>query len=281
MVLVDFGAFNLRLAQTLRRLRYRGPIVYYFPPGAWLDNAKQARRVAAVASPLTPFTHQRDFYAAQGREIAYFGHPLVSAFAPRAARAPAPRDGGVVALLPGSRRGELSRHGPLMLRAARALRATRPALEVILAAADEDAAVMLRTHCSQAGIDATIVDGVAEAFARADVACIASGTAVLEAALCEIPAVATYVLSAAQARIARRVYRGRWITLPNLVSGTEIVPERLQDDATPEQLCADLERLLLDPSEQLAHLRTLRPLLGPHDAIDRIAEHLLAVASTR
>ncbi|MFN2460599.1 MAG: hypothetical protein ABR591_07930, partial [Candidatus Velthaea sp.] len=66
VVLVDFGAFNLRLARTLRRLGARVPILYYFPPAAWLDNVKRARAVAALSDPLTAFTHQRDFYRSRG-----------------------------------------------------------------------------------------------------------------------------------------------------------------------------------------------------------------------
>ncbi|MBD5654781.1 MAG: hypothetical protein IAI50_06320, partial [Candidatus Eremiobacteraeota bacterium] len=110
VVLVDFGAYNLRLAKTLRLLGYRRPILYFFPPGAWLDRASQARTVARTTTALTPFAHQRDFYEALGLPVAYFGHPLASLIEPRPAREAAPRDGGIVALLPGSRRGEIERH---------------------------------------------------------------------------------------------------------------------------------------------------------------------------
>src|ERR1700729_1547281 len=98
VVLVDFGAYNLRLAKTLRLLRYRGPVLYYFPPGAWSDRGSQARKVAAFTVPLTAFAHQRDFYRSLGLEIAFFGHPLVSLVAPREPRPVAPADGGTIAL---------------------------------------------------------------------------------------------------------------------------------------------------------------------------------------
>ncbi len=92
IVLVDFGAFNLRFAKTLRALGYRRPIVYFFPPGAWLDRERQARDVARHTVPLVPFEHQRDFYRSLGLGAAYFGHPLVSLIEPRgAAAAGAPR----------------------------------------------------------------------------------------------------------------------------------------------------------------------------------------------
>jgi lipid-A-disaccharide synthase len=76
VVLVDFGVFNLRLAMTLRRLHYSGPVLDVFPPGTWLDNAKKAREVSAVAVPMTAFAHQERFYQSLGCPVVYFGHPL-------------------------------------------------------------------------------------------------------------------------------------------------------------------------------------------------------------
>ncbi|MBV8118261.1 MAG: hypothetical protein JOZ01_09795, partial [Candidatus Eremiobacteraeota bacterium] len=75
VILVDFGVFNLRLAMTLRRLGYTGPVLDVFPPGTWLDNADKARQVSAVAVPLTAFAHQAKFYESLGAPIVYFGHP--------------------------------------------------------------------------------------------------------------------------------------------------------------------------------------------------------------
>ncbi len=77
VVLVDFGAFNLRLASTLRRrLKYPLPVIDVFPPGTWLDSEKKAREVAAVTVPLTAFAHQYDFYKSHQLPIVYFGHLL-------------------------------------------------------------------------------------------------------------------------------------------------------------------------------------------------------------
>src|SRR5580704_2810658 len=82
LVCVDFGAFNLRMLEWLRFTGYRKPALYYFPPGAWLDNRSQAQKVCKVATALTPFVRQRDFYRACGLPVEYFGHPLVSAIEP-------------------------------------------------------------------------------------------------------------------------------------------------------------------------------------------------------
>jgi lipid-A-disaccharide synthase len=279
IVLIDFGAANLRFAKTLRLLGYPRPIMYYFPPGAWLDKPSQARKVARFATAVTPFAHQRDFYRSLGLPIAYFGHPLVSLVAPRPAKAPAPEGGGVVALLPGSRRAEIGRHLGRLLRASRLVRARRPNARFVIGAADADAERLIAAELKGTFIDGVaIVRGAAAALDVADAAWIASGTAVLEAALREVPAVALYVIEAAQVPVARRVWPHPYITLPNILLGREVVPERLQDDATPERLADALEPLLADPEAQLAGLREVRATLGEPDALRHAAAFAVALA---
>jgi len=155
LVCVDFGAFNVRLAKTLRRMRYRGAIVDVFPPGTWLDDASTARLVARVALPLTAFAHQRDFYASLGLRVAYHGHPLAPKYRTREARTPPRADGGTVALLPGSRKGELRYHVPALLEAYRMLKALRPKLNAIVGAADAAAESDIRARMRRSRIDNT------------------------------------------------------------------------------------------------------------------------------
>jgi lipid-A-disaccharide synthase len=281
LVLIDFGAFNVRLASTLRRIGYRGRILYYFPPAAWLDNTKRARQVARLCTPLTPFMHQRDFYRSLGLPIAYFGHPLVATIEPRLPRSPAPADGGTVAILPGSRRSEIARHTAPLFAAARELRRTRPQLKIVLGAADGEVEQSLRAALGDfPDLDATIVRGARPALLVADVAAIASGTAVLEAALLDVPTIALYVLSNAQYKIALRVYSGRWITIPNLVLKTDVVPEFIQAAATPAALAAALESLLADARTQHAQFAALRAELGDSATLDRCAVYALGLAAS-
>jgi lipid-A-disaccharide synthase len=280
IVLVDFGAFNLRLAGLIRLFGTSTPILYYFPPGAWLDDAKRARRVAELCDPLTAFAHQRDFYRSLGLPIGWAGHPLVSTIAPRPRRAPAPPDGGVIALLPGSRAGEIARHTPRLLNALALLRERRPAITAVLAAVDLAAyAAFEELLRLRSPLPVRLVRSAREALSGADAAAVASGTAVLEAALLEVPTVALYVLSDAQANIARRVYKRRFITLPNLVLDEEVVPELLQDAATPRALADALEHALAAPGEQLGGFRRLREALGPPDTLERCARFALRLAA--
>ncbi len=280
LVLVDFGAFNVRLAWFLRRFGFARPIVYYAPPSAWLDNAKRARAVAALCNPLTLFAHQAAFYRELGLPIGYVGHPLVSTIAPRTTLPSPPPGGGTIAFLPGSRAGEIARHTPLLLDALARVRQTRPDVTAVLVAADDDAQRSIEHFLNfRSPLPVTIVRDARDALRSADVAAIASGTAVLEAALVETPAVALYVLSATQAKIARRVYKGRYITLPNLVLDESIVPELLQDGATPSAIADALLALLDDPARQRDGYARMRVALGPPDSLHRNADWMLAAAA--
>jgi lipid-A-disaccharide synthase len=282
VVLVDFGAFNLRLAAILRTLGFARPIVYYAPPSAWLDSVRRARRVASLSDALTLFRHQAEFYRSLGLPIGYIGHPLVSTVAARAPRPAAAEDGGMVALLPGSRAGEIERHAPLLLDAIARVRERRPQVRAVFVAAGDDAQRRLEHLLAlRSPLPLEIVRDARAALRDADVAAIASGTAVLEAALIGTPAVALYVLSAAQAKIARRVYRGTYITLPNLVLGEPLVPELLQEAATPAALADAILALLADPARQRDGCARVRDALGPPDSLQRNADWVLGAAGER
>jgi lipid-A-disaccharide synthase len=279
VVLVDFGVFNLRLASTLRRFGYSKPVVDLFPPGTWLDNAEKARRVATLTEPVTAFAHQYEFYRSIGCRIRFFGHPLASRYRMRELREPPPRDGGVVAMLPGSRAGELRRHVPALAAAYRTLKERRPEVRGIFGAADERAERFIARALGRERLDdVDVVRGVAAAVSNADGAWVASGTAVLETALLGVPAVAIYVIPPILIWYGHRMIRHRFITLPNLVLGREIVPELLQERATPERLADALEALIGDPSPQYAQFLQMRAALGPADALEQCAGFAVALA---
>jgi lipid-A-disaccharide synthase len=281
VVLVDFGAFNMRLAKRLRAIGYRGPILDLFPPGTWLDRAKTARFVASVAKPLTAFEHQRDFYRSLGLDIAYFGHPLASRYQMRAPRAAPGPNNGLVAILPGSRAGEQRYHARALFAAYRELKVRRPQLRGIVGAVDEESERRLRAQAVRAGLhDLVFARGTNAAIADADAAWVASGTAVLECALSGVPSVALYIIAPILVKHARRVYSGRFITLPNLVLQREVVPELVQERATPHALAAAMDEVLRDPASQYEEFGRLREALGAPDALERCAAFAVELAKS-
>ena len=284
IVLVDFGAFNMRLVKTLRtQLHYTGPVMYLFPPATWLDKEGVARAVGAMTVPVTAFAHQYEFYKSHRLPIMFFGHPLVGQYQPRPPRPAPPADGGTIALLPGSRAGELKYHVPALLAALKILRARRPKLRAVFGAANPQGerriARALRRERMQ---DVTIAQGVAEAVRDADAAFVASGTAVLETVLAGVPAIALYIVNPMVVgygrRMQKKIFKAQYITLPNLVLERELVPELLQDDATPEALAAAMETVLVDPPRQYEQFAEVRERLGPGTALDDCAKFAVALA---
>ena len=181
--------------------------------------------------------------------------------------------------MPGSRRGEIERHLPPLLRACRIVRRHRPRASFVVSAADASAEALIRRELKRTFFDGVrVVRGSRAALDIADAAWIASGTAVLEAALREVPTVALYIIAAAQIPIAKRMWRARFATLPNLLLEREVVPELLQDDATPERLAESIEALLADPLPQRGEMRAVRAILGEPDALERCAAFAVALA---
>lgn len=277
LVCVDFGAFNLRMLEWLRFCGYRGAAIYYFPPGAWIDAPSQARKVARVSTALTALQHQRDFYRGLGLPVEYFGHPLAGAIAARPAREMASPP--VIAAMPGSREEEVALHLPVLADAARLMRGRMGARFLAIAASDDRARQIAAGWPPECGGAAAVVTSpIEQALSDADVAWVASGTAVLETALRGIPQIAFYRLTDAQYRIARRrvphIVRGP-ITLPNLVTGEPVIPELLQYEFTAEAL--EKQTLTLLESEaarrrQAEGVERFRAMLGPPDALARIAD---------
>jgi len=277
IVCVDFGAFNLRLLLMLRAMGYKGRALYYFPPGAWLDDVRQARRVARVASALTPFTRQAELYRRAGLPIAFFGHPLAASVAPRPARAVG--DPPHIAVLPGSRPGEIAQHIGVLANAALLVRKELGATFGVVAAT-RSIAERLRSAwpADCGGADAVAHSDASTAVAGADVAWCASGTATLETALRGVPEIVFYRVSDAQYRLAERtmahLIHGP-IALPNLVTGRVVVPELLQYDFEPRRLADLTRRYLTDEGSRramLAGFEEMRAKLGPPDSLTRIGD---------
>lgn len=279
LILVDFGAFNVRLASMLRkRYLYTGPILDWFPPGAWLDDERRANAVTALTVALTAFAHQRDFYEGLQLPVAFFGHPMTARYERRAARPTPPTDGGTLAMLPGSRASELKHHVPLLRAALELLRTRRPKLRVLVGAADDKSERVLR-RAFVAVDDVAVVRGLDAAIGEADAAWVAGGTALLETVLVGVPAVSLYVVPSYLVGYVKRIYSGRFYTLPNLVADREVVPELIQDRATPQALADAMDALLREPAAQTAGHDDVRAALGPTDALERSAAFAVKLAN--
>lgn len=259
---IDAPEFNLGVA---RRLRAAGiPTVQYVSPQVWAwrqSRVRSMRESVDLVLCLLPF--EKSFYDAQGVPAVFVGHPLADAIPLRADRAAARATLGldaasqVVALLPGSRRGEATRLGRDFALTARCLAESRPGLVFVAPMASRAVrAIFVEALARDApGLDVRLVDGQAQrVLIAADVVMVASGTASLEAALCKRPMVVVYRLGMLSAWVLRRLklVKSKFFAQPNLLADRRIVGEYFQEQIVPEAIAAELLRWLDDAPRRLA-----------------------------
>jgi lipid-A-disaccharide synthase len=259
---IDSPEFNLRLARDLRAAGI--PTVQYVSPQVWAWRQSRVRSIhESVDLVLCLLPFEKRFYDEQGMPAEFVGHPLADAIpllpdrggARRALGLPA--DSQIIALLPGSRRGEVARLAADFAATARWLAHRRPALRFIAPMASAAArAIFAATLASAAPeVEVTLLDGGAQtALAAADAVLVASGTASLEAALCKRPMVVVYRLGALTAWLLRRLnlIKSRFFAQPNLLADRRVVGEYFQEEVVPETIGAELLMWLDDAERRTA-----------------------------
>lgn len=276
---IDAPDFNFTLEAKLKRAGI--PTVHFVSPSIWAWRPERIHRIKqAVSHMLVVFPFEEQIYRDAGIPVTYVGHPLadVIPLQPDAAAARAVlglASGPVIALLPGSRLSEVSRHARLMLDAAVLIRQHHSDAQFVLPAANEAAARLIRLAAQGMRLPLQVLDGQSHAaLAACDVALVASGTATLEAALFKKPMVITYRVPALTAYLMRNKALQPWIGLPNILARDFVVPERVQEAATPENLANDALAWLDDAPRQRAAIETFSALHASlrQDASVRIAE---------
>ena len=252
---VDAPDFNFSLEESLRQRGIR--TVHFVCPSIWAWRPHRVHTIRRSADHvLCLFPFEPALLQQHGIAASYVGHPLASVLPlepdQQAARVQLhlPPDAEVVALLPGSRNSEIAYLATRFLEAARLLHQRRPRLHCILPAAP-GYFFQLQNTVQAAGLGeaVTVLEGQShEALTACDVTLIASGTATLEAALLKRPMVISYAVHPLSARIMRSKQLQPWVGLPNILSREFVVPELLQEDATPPKLADAVEAWLDDPA---------------------------------
>lgn len=277
VVSIDSPGFTMRVAKRVRKAAPAIPLVHYVAPTVWAWKPERARKYAAVYDHLLvllPF--EPPYFEREGLACTFVGHSVVergigsgdgARF--RAAHGIA-ADAPVLVVLPGSRRGEVTRLLPIFRATAERLLTAHPGLVV---AVPTVATVRDRVAAAIADwpLRTILVEGEPaklDAFAAGRAALAASGTVALELALARLPAVIAYRLHPVTVALYRRLIRVRYVNLVNLMLDRMLVPERLQEECRPDRLAADLERLLSDPAareEQVSGVGEVARWLGQGD----------------
>lgn len=247
---IDAPDFNLDLELRLRRAGIR--TVHYVSPSVWAWRQKRVLKIREACDlMLTLFPFEAQFYEAHQVPVRFVGHPLADAIPLEADRTAArraldlPVEEPVIALLPGSRGGEVARLGELFLEAAARIRALRPGVRFLLPCASPERRQQLEQMLAGRDLPLTLYDGRShEVLAACDAVLIASGTATLEALLYKRPMVVAYRVAPMTYRILKRLVKSPYISLPNLLAERMLVPELIQEAATPDALAQALVPLI-------------------------------------
>ncbi|HKW62430.1 MAG TPA: lipid-A-disaccharide synthase [Candidatus Acidoferrum sp.] len=286
-ILTDFPGFHLRLARKLRPKGIRN--VYYICPQFWAWRPWRANLVRRrFSEALCIFPFEEKFYADAGVPVKFIGHPLVGNVQASLTRElfcekyGLQESGRIITVLPGSRRGEVAHHLPVLVEGLREIRERIPGPpQIVVAVAPGLDAVRLKTSFPKDWSVRFIANDTYNALGAGDLAIVSSGTATIETALLNKPMIVVYRLSPLTARLAKPLVKTKFFAMVNLIAGRAVVPELIQDDFTPQHLAAEAESLLSgSPSanqrmlEMLRGLQEVRDLLGPSGAVARAADEI-------
>lgn len=251
MIGIDAPDFNLGLEKKLRSQGVK--TVHYVSPSVWAwrqGRIKGIKKSCDLMLTLLPF--EADFYVKHQMPVTFVGHPTADKLPLQPDRHQArlalglTQDQPVLGLLPGSRGGEVSRLAPDFLQTAQRLQEKYPDLVFLLPAAtparQEQLEELLKTYPVK---QLKLLSGQSHQVLQAADACLlASGTVTLEALFCKCPMVVSYKVAPLTWWLGKFLLKTPWVSLPNLLAGKELVAERLQDQATPENLEQELDKLL-------------------------------------
>jgi lipid-A-disaccharide synthase len=278
VILIDYPGFNLRLAPQINR--HGIDVYYYIVPQVWAwgrGRIKAFRR--HVDRSIVVFPFERDFFEKHGVATEWVGHPLVDLVEPSAPRpvlrerfGVAPSD-TLITMLPGARQQDFDAHLPVFTNAVAGLRGKisglRPALGLAAVLAG------LAQRFTARGDDLIVSSQVYDLIAASDLVLTKTGTTTIECALLGTPMVTGYRMGTLNYLIARSLVRVRFISMPNLIAGRQVVPELVQRDLTADRVMAEAYRLLTDGDArraQVAALAEVRAALGEPGAPGRAAD---------
>lgn len=290
VVLIDYPGFNMKIAEYCHRQGIK--VFYYIAPKTWASREGRNRKLRSFVDRLfIVFPFEIPYFSAKGIPFEYEGNPLLDAVdgspAMKGTResflaAEGIADSPYIAILAGSRKGEISRMMPVCMEVARSMAAETPELRFIVAGAPARSAADYDIPADLAGRVDLVFGKTYEVLRHAEAAIINSGTASLEAALIGTPQVVCWSTGAFTAFIARKVLHVmdniRFISLGNLCVDRLVFRELIQEDFTPAKVKAELDRLMKDPAyrqEMLDGYSQIRNSLGGTGASRAVARKMI------
>jgi lipid-A-disaccharide synthase len=284
ILLVDYPGFNLRIAEWANENGIK--VIYYISPQVWAWKQKRVHKIKRVVDKMyviLPF--EKEFYQRFDYDVTYVGHPLLDEISKHGFsedqrlafyKKHELDDRPIIAVLPGSRRQEVSKKLPIMLDALKSFLE----YQVIIAGAPSLDAEFYAPYNNENV--KMISNETYDLLASSRAAVVTSGTATLETALFKIPEVVCYKSSRFSYEIAKRLVKVKYISLVNLIMDREVVKELIQNDCNADAIRAELTKLLKDEAYLDALLKNydeLETILGGGGASDKVAQSLLSELS--
>ena len=285
LVLIDFPEFNLRLAKLAKRLKI--PVLYYVSPQIWAWRKGRIRQIARCVDHMAVvFPFEVPLYERRGVKVSFVGHPLLDVV-----RSRQPREAVLtqlaldtkkqtIAILPGSRRGEVSYHLPVFLDAALRLNQSSE-IQFLVIRASTVGRHEVESLLQRIPLRIPIVEGKPyDALNACDLAWTASGTVTVETALLLKPMIVVYRLSWLTYLLARLLVNIKYVGMVNIIAGKRVVPELIQTDFTAAGVVKETRDLLENGELRdrvIRKLGALRQKLGTPGAADRVANIAMAM----
>jgi lipid-A-disaccharide synthase len=295
---VDYNLFNLRFAHAIQEhvrnnpaLNWNPKLVKYISPQVWASREGRVHHIARVYDlVLSIFPFEKDWYANRvpNLRVEFVGHPMVDRYAGFATddlrfTSASVGDSSIVnrqsqiLLLPGSRVGELKRHLPGMLDAAKQISAKQPVQFKMILPDEKLKQLAVTTSTLVPGLEIQI-GGLAESLSKATLAIASTGTVTMECAYFGVPTIAIYKTSWSTYQIGKRIVRVKYLAMPNLLANEAVFPEFIQNDATSENISRAAIGLLNQPERRAEIKEKLKGIvesLGKPGASERAARAIL------
>ena len=279
LLLVDYPGFNLRMAKWAKSKGI--PVTYYISPQIWAWKASRIKVIKETVDKMyciLPF--EKDYYAKEGFDVSYFGHPLIDAKQnyEKKKESILVKNKSIIAILPGSREQEVKRKLEVMLDAS----SKYTDFKIVVACASNLPSSFYDQYRKDYPFAEFVFGKTYDLLSIADFAIVTSGTATLETAIFRVPQVVCYKSSYLSYKIAKSLVNIRFISLVNLIMNREVVVELIQSNVSKNKIQKELDRLIYNDSHRESLLETygeMIDLLGNEGCSKKIAQDLLGFYS--
>ena len=281
VVSIDYPGFNLRLAASLKKNKFKGKLIHYICPSVWAWGKKRIPKMAETLDLLlTLFPFEKDCFASTGLAVEHVGHPLTSQI-PAQSQA-CDLKPPILALFPGSRATEIKRNYPLQIATAKRLAARFPGLRIATSIAQPSFEAFIKHESKGTAVDFYPADQKMDLMNQAQLAIATSGTITLELALASVPTVVNFAIRDLDVWIAQKIFR---INLPfycivNIMLSKQIFPELFGPHLTSDSLYHWAEKLWRDQGKREEIQRgclDVRKALGEGDGSSTAAHSIISL----